>query len=128
MTTLSEIETLEQIEKRARWTCEGSVRGCCGRSHKTRESAADHCSRDQANCAGITGGNAYSDRSIVAENDAAELIDALAIRDTRAVCRALIAAGATDRHNYALTLDGALAQFDIAKVSEIINQVEVTHD
>ncbi len=44
-----------------RWMCVGSVRGCCGVAHRTRD-AAERCSAaDQRDCASL-GGGAYSDR------------------------------------------------------------------
>jgi len=114
---------MEKIEKAARWTCEGSVRGSCGRNHRTRESAAQHCERDQASCAGIAGGKAYSDRFVEAANDEAELVDALNIRDLAAVCRALAAAGVTSPcYNYPQHLDDALLALGMARVAQIIDE------
>jgi hypothetical protein len=64
-----------------RYTCIGSVRGCCGVAHRTLEGAAAHCERDQRACASL-GGGAYSDRR-VQRLDGAPLTDdeELALQD-----------------------------------------------
>ncbi len=49
----------------ARYTCVGSVRGCCEIAHKTIATAARCCERDQKACASLPGGNCYSDRQVV---------------------------------------------------------------
>jgi len=50
----------------------GSVRGGCGHAHQTIGAAQRCVERDQRDCAGLPGGNAYSDRSVV-RVDGAEL-------------------------------------------------------
>lgn len=32
--------------KSTRWTCDGSVRGCCGVLHRTLDAAQAHCDKD----------------------------------------------------------------------------------
>jgi len=49
------------------YTCSGSVRGCCGVTHRTIDAARRCCDRDQRGCASL-GGGAYSDRSVVASD------------------------------------------------------------
>lgn len=44
----------------------GSVRGCCGHRHATREAAEKCLARDRAGCASQGG---YSDRSVVEVDD-----------------------------------------------------------
>lgn len=46
-----------------KWTCEGSVRGCCGINHRSHAAALAHCADDDRNCKTGHGHNAYSDRS-----------------------------------------------------------------
>jgi len=44
-----------------RYTCSGSVRGGCGRNHRSTKAARKCCDRDHAGCA-VSGG--YSDRFV----------------------------------------------------------------
>jgi hypothetical protein len=57
---------------KARWTCEGDVRGSCGVMHLSTTAAQACCARDQ-NAAKRQGG--YSDRAVVPFNDAASDFD-----------------------------------------------------
>lgn len=60
-------EGFEALKKEilVRWTCNGSVRGCCGITHRTLEAAMACCAKDQQGCARQGG---YSDRKpMVAE-------------------------------------------------------------
>jgi len=44
------------------WTCEGSVRGECGKRHRSEDAAAAHCREDGRAVKRGHGSSAYSDR------------------------------------------------------------------
>lgn len=76
--------TTQKTEK-PYWTCSGSVRGCCGKKHHSREAADSHISQDNRGCA-TQGG--YSDRHITPGNVAAELEDAKEPLNNRQISKA----------------------------------------
>lgn len=45
-----------------KWTCEGSVRGCCGITHRSYTTAKKCCDRDFDNIRRYYSNNSYSDR------------------------------------------------------------------
>ena len=47
------------------WTCEGSVRGECGKRHRTEDAAVAHCREDDRAVKRGHGSSAYSDRRAV---------------------------------------------------------------
>lgn len=51
------------------WTCVGGVRGECGVHHRTEETAAAHCARDDRDVKRGHGSSAYSDRRPVLRSD-----------------------------------------------------------
>ena len=67
-----------------KWTCEGSVRGCCGVKHKSHEAAEQHCAADNASATrGTSSGSLtrpYSDRMPVPV-DAEAIAEAEAMRE-----------------------------------------------
>ena len=54
---------MTKAQKAERYTCSGSVRGCCGVRHRTIGAAVRCVARDQDRCASL-GGGAYSDRAV----------------------------------------------------------------
>lgn len=59
-------------EKAEAYEARGSVRGSCGHKHRTIGAAHACAEKDRRDCAGLPGGNAYSDRE-VCRVDGAEL-------------------------------------------------------
>lgn len=55
----SDSDGIAPVIEGVRWTCAGSVRGCCGITHRTLKAAMACCAKDQQGCAGQGG---YSDR------------------------------------------------------------------
>ena len=53
--------------RKPRFTCLGSVRGCCGQIHLEKEDAANCVQVDREACWSL-GGGAYSDREIVSSH------------------------------------------------------------
>lgn len=58
----------------ATYTCRGSVRGACGVTHKSIDTAIKCCAQDDRDVKRGHGGNAYSDRRVV-RSDGADLTE-----------------------------------------------------